>query len=51
MIDLKREIFLSKLSIDVKNDSTNELSNYIKGEEGSLKARYTEMKNDYNYIK
>lgn len=51
LIGLKRDIFRSRLSIDIKNESTQKLEEYLSNEESALNSRVADMDSDYAWIK
>lgn len=51
LMDFKREIFKSRLSIDIKKESTKKLEEYLSNEESTLNARISDMESDYAWIR
>lgn len=49
-INKKKEIFLSKMNINIKKEETNKLEDYIKDEQETLRARQLYYKNDVEFM-
>jgi len=51
LMEFKREIFKSRLSIDIKKESTQKLEEYLANEESTLNARISDMESDHAWIR
>lgn len=49
-LNKKKEIYLSKMNINIKKEETGKLEDYIRDEEETLKARKLYFENDVEFM-